>query len=209
MLCRMEINSFKFAVHFGAFNPDELLEEIKNGEESAPDILVFPFNTLPEIDLTGKTSDAIHRFSELCKLSAASQGTVFCGVQTRVQEEKFIGTAVFHKGNLIDIVNRTRNILSDAFIETDKIKVFSLKAGRIGLLVDTDCLLAEHWVYLVPACEVILCINRGNSAGACEIVRDFSREFSAPKTANGDSPGLPLFPYLYVDEAGAEWAGDE
>ena len=204
MLCRVESENFRFAIYFGEFSFAGVLEELKTEGAQSSEILVFPFGTLPEIDLSRELSVAPNPMSELCKISEKTQGAVFCGVETRLSEERFIGAAVFFKGALVDIVNRTSNIFGDAYVETAKIKVFSLKAGRIGLLIDTDCLLAENWTNLAPACDVILCINRGNSEDFRAAVREISE---AEKVITGGNSRLSLFPYLYVDKESVEWAG--
>jgi len=205
MLCRIDIDRFRFGVVFGALNRDEILAELKS-EGSASGILVFPYGTLPAIDLKGEAGGVSGRFSGFAGLSDDIRSAVFCGVETRMQGEKFLGAAIFYKGALADIANRTQNVSGDAFRETGKIKIFSLKAGRIGLLIDTDCLLAENWAYLAPVCDLILCISRGNSEDFRGTVREFSKVAGTKKLTRQEKSGLSIFPYLFVDEGGAEWA---
>ena len=153
--------------------------------------MVHSFNAFCEVNLENELDGTGACIRRITALSARTNGAVFCPVRTHLFGLKHIGAAVCFKGRLIDIADRTQNPLSDEYETTDKLKVFAADGGKIGLLIDTDCLLEENWQKAAREADVILCLNRGTSAAAKDDAQHFSRTYAIP--------------YLYVDDAGIEW----
>ena len=188
MLTSAVIKNFRFKVWFGSFCEKRILNAAKewNGE-----ILVCPFQCLAEVDLSAEIAGNGDCIKRLTGISESIGSTVFCGVKTKILEIKHISAAVCNKGRLIDIVDRTSNPYDDEFGISGKLKIFVCKEGRVGLLVDSDCLIESNWKRTAPHCDIMLCLNRGNSEFARQEVRLFSATYKTP--------------YLYVDEQGIEW----
>ena len=192
MFSRVDIEKFKFSVYV----PESMGAEFLSVPKSfGADILVCPFSTFEEIDLTQEISGGGDCLCRICALSKKTNGTIFCGIKTRILNVKHLGVAACNKGRLVDIVDRTVNLIGDEYEETNMIKVFDSHAGRIGLLIDTDCLLEKNWEKIAPFSDVVLCLARGTMEYAREEVRLFSAAYGIP--------------YLYTDEAGIEWKGEE
>jgi hypothetical protein len=153
--------------------------------------VVYSYNAFPEIDLQKEMRGASNHIKSIAALSGESGGAVFCGIKTRLLGEKNIGAAVCNKGRLVDIVDRTSNPLADEYETSNRLKIFATGKGRIGLLLDTDCILERNWEKSAPHADIMLCLNRRDDEGAREEVRLFSAAYQIP--------------YLYVDEEGIEW----
>ena len=192
MLLAAKIKAFTFYVWQGvSFCEHEILKALKEYPLGQDSILVLPFNHHKAVDLGMEINGEGSYFTRLSNFSSTMQGSIFGGVKTYIGDAHYLSVAVCNKGRLVDIVDRTGNVLGDSYGTSKKIKVFSSKLGRIGLLVDTDCIIKKNWQLTAPSSDVLLCINRGNSESVKEEIRLFSTEHSIP--------------YLYVDEEGIEW----
>jgi len=162
--------------------------------DSSGEVLVMGFNSFADVDYSEEITGAGLCLRRLSEFSEIMNGTVYCGVKTRILDIKHIGVAVCHKGRVVDVADRASNLFGDAYGTSPRIKVFTSKMGKVGVLVDTDCLLESNWQKTVPHADVMLCVNRGSSVTAQEEVRLYSQAYKIP--------------YLYVDDQGVEWRGD-
>lgn len=113
------------------------------GEGEMADVTVFGFerSIALEQELTGASS----ALKELAALSKDKDGTVMAGFSSPGAP---MSVAVCHKGKLYDITDSG----------SGSVKVFKLRAYRIGLLVDDDALDAEYWMKLDGWCDFAVCI---------------------------------------------------
>jgi len=185
MLESVKVLDFTFNIGFGKFNEKDCLKADKNS------VVVYPYNSFSPVDLSSEIVGGGGVVKKLAECSKAIDGSIFCGVKTFILDIKHISVAVCNKGRLVDIVDRASNYLGDEFGTSNKIKVFSTKMGRIGLLVDSDCLLESSWQKTAEHADIMLCINRGNDEISKEEVRLFSACYKIS--------------YVYVDDNSVEW----
>ncbi|MCL2848353.1 MAG: hypothetical protein FWE13_06410 [Firmicutes bacterium] len=188
MLHKAIVGEIVFKVWLGAFCPIKIE---KAGESFEDNILVCPFLAMSEVDLSEEVDGRDNKIKRLADVSKKLNCSIFCGLRTKALDVKHISVAVCNKGRLVDIADRASNPFNDELGTSNKIKVFSSKKGKIGLLIDTDCLIENNWLKTAPHSDVMLCINRGSSEFSKEEVRQYATAFGMP--------------YLYVDEEGLEW----
>jgi len=188
MVNEAKVGDITFKVWLGAFCPDAILEGSKDFEAN---VLVCPFQAMREVDLQEEIVGRGSNIKRLAEFSKKIDSSIFCGIRTKILDVRHISVAVCNKGRLVDIADRASNPFDDELGTGNKIKVFASKKGKIGLLVDADCLIENNWIKTAPYSDVILCINRGNSDFARKEVRHYSNTYNIP--------------YLYVDEVGLEW----
>jgi len=189
VLNEIKINDFTFKVWTGAFNKQALLQQLKKEDVGA--IVVFGFDSFGIVDLSEEMAGVSKCLKPLSELSALTKSTIFAGIKTQILNVKHISVAVCGRGKVLDIVDRSCNILDDEYGASDKLKIFSSSFGMIGLLVDSDCLVEKTWQKVAPNCSVMLCVNRGSSSVIAEEVRLFSAAYNIP--------------YIYMDDQGVEW----
>jgi len=187
MYSSAKVNGFSFKVWFGKFEPAVMLKEL----EIENDIVLFGFNAFDEIDLSKEIMGEESNIKLISDYSATISAAVFCGIKTYIMDIKNIGVCVCNKGNLVDIVDRVANPFDDEYGKTNKLKIISTKRGKIALLIDTDCMIDEHWKKIQKEADIVVCISDDNSMVLAEQVKMYSAIYSKP--------------YIYVNAIGVEW----
>lgn len=177
-----------FNVWNGALINEEVLKHI---EVLKGGILVCPFETVAEIDLSQAILGSTETVKQLVRLSLEIDGIIFCGVKTKIMDIWHISVAVCAKGKLYDLADRVSNPFNDSYSKANMLKSFTINGKTVGLFVDADCLMIDNWENMSGTADIILCINRGNSTIFRQRARQRAKEIKMP--------------YLYVDEAGLEW----
>jgi len=189
MVFSVKVENFTFKVWQGAFDALEI-EKTCIGLENA--VLVLPFSSMPEIDLSEEIVGAATYMKNLADFSKKINSSIFCGAKTKSLEVRHISVVVCNKGRLVDIADRTSNPFDDNLGTSNKIKVYSSKKGKIGLLIDADCTIENNWIKTAPSSDVMLCINRGSSLYAKQEVKKLASTYGMP--------------YIYVDEVSVDFA---
>lgn len=113
------------------------------GEGEMSDVTLFGFDR--SIELERELTGATRGLKTLAALSGQKDGTVMAGFSSAGAP---MSVAVCHKGKLYDI--------SDC--GSGSVKVFKLRAYRIGLLVDEDALDVDYWLKLRGWCDFAVCV---------------------------------------------------
>lgn len=167
-------------------------QELKNGTfDDEFSLLVLSYNSFPEIDLEGEIDGETELLTGLAQLSDERSSTIVCGVTTTILGLKHISVAVCHKGQLIDIVDRTHNPLGDDYLPSQKIKIFASDILSFAVLVDTDVLIEKNWEKTAPYCDVILGIIKGTDERIASAAMCFAEKFDVE--------------VLMVDEKSVHW----
>lgn len=124
-------------------------------------LVAEPMNreVLLDKEIAGISSFAAHVAGKTNRLSYP----LLCGCITRLGSVRHMSVMTFSRGRLADIADRTLSLCGGGFTDGDTIKVLRLKRFDMGLLVDTDILLAKNWKRITPQCAAVVCI--GKSAG--------------------------------------------
>ncbi len=121
--------------------------------------------------------------ADVAALSARCDYPILCGCRTRYRTVRHVSVLTFAGGRLLDIADRTVNLDGGNYLEGDSIKVLRLKKFRLGLLVDTDVLLAENWKRLAAQCDAVACIALRPSDADFAYIPTLSSLFGLPYTA--------------------------
>ena len=89
----------------------------------------------------------------------------------------------FAYGRLVDIADRTLNLSGGDYAEGDSIKILRLKKLDLGVLVDTDILLAKNWKRIAPHCGAVVGIAQDGSDADFGYIPTLSSLFGKPFAA--------------------------
>lgn len=131
------------------------------------------------IDLNGEVCR--NDFCRKCKSASYKFGCpVMCGCTTSLGEIKHISVFSFSKGKLADIADRTININSDCYSEGNTVKVLRCPKLTIGLLIDTDVLLAGNWKKIAPYCDAVCSVAFKCTEADLAYIPTYSSLFDLP-----------------------------
>ncbi len=137
---------------------DSLNEKfVKTGVDAA--LVAEPM--LREVQLDGEIRGITSFAASVAEISGGCDYPLLCGCKTRFGEYEHMSVMTFSAGRLVDIADRTLNLGGDKCRDGDTIKILRLKNFDLGLLVDTDILLAKNWKRIAPKCDVIAGIAHG------------------------------------------------
>lgn len=105
---------------------------------------------------------------------------VLCGCVTRFSDLKHVSVMTFGYGRLLDIADRTLNLGGGNFCEGDTIKILRMKKFDLGLLVDTDVLLAKNWKKIAAHCDAVAGIALGNGDADFAYIPTLAALFGKP-----------------------------
>lgn len=108
---------------------------------------------------------------------------LLCGCTTSYGQMRHVSVMTFASGKLVDIADRTFNLDNEKFCEGDTVKVLRLKRFDLGLLVDTDVLLAKNWRKICPYCDAIVSLSRELTAEDYGFVPTLASLFGKPYVA--------------------------
>lgn len=161
---------------------------IKSGAFSEDfSFLALSYNAFSDIDLNAEIDGVTGSIEKIVSLSKVKNATVFCGITSYLLSTKHISIVVAHHGKLIDIVDRTAKVLGDDYSTCKKIKVYATEHSRIAVLVDKDVLSHDNWERIVPYCDSVLSIVKGDDDIAMDVALSLSRKFSLPLLVLSDS----------------------
>ncbi|MCL2375418.1 MAG: hypothetical protein FWC82_02720 [Firmicutes bacterium] len=188
MLLYATIGELVLGVWVGKIKEREIVQAVREKEISA---LLCSFAAFDTVDLVMEKEGESVSLARLANLSHAIACPVFCPVRTEFEDEKRLSVVVCNKGKVMDIVDRTTNVLDDEFEENDKIKIYSITEGRIAVLIDSDAFLPRNWQKVSKHSSVVISFLRGS----CSIARD-----GVWKMAKDEE-----VPFVCVDEKAMEW----
>ncbi len=139
------------------------LTDALSGE--TPDVVLIARSMAEEVRLDNEIAGRTAFAAQAAALSAQCACPVLCGCGTRLGEDRRVSVMTFAFGRLVDIADRTLNLSGGDYREGDTIKILRLKNFDLGLLVDTDVLLAGNWKKIAARCDAVACIAlAGNDA---------------------------------------------
>ena len=130
-------------------------------------------------EISGVTSFAVKSAAKSTKCDYP----ILCGCTTVFGKYRHVSVMIFSAGKLADIAVRTFNLCGEEFDESDTVKVLRLKRFDLGLLVDTDILLAKNWRRICPYCDAIASISRQNASEEYAFVPTLASLFGKPYLA--------------------------
>ena len=131
------------------------VDEVTDGEDVDAVLLAEKGR---EVDLLSEVTGGTAFAANMAALSMRCGVPVLCGTYTRCGSVRHVSILTFAGGRLADVADRTRNLGGGAFAESDTVKVLRLKKFDLGVLVDTDVLLAAHWQRIVEQCDAVVSI---------------------------------------------------
>ena len=147
--------------------------------ETGADAVLVASTLNNTVDLSGEVCR--NDFCRKCKSSSYKFGCpVLCGCTTVLNEIKHISVFSFRKGKLADIADRTINISGDGYSESSTIKVLRCPKFTVGLLVDTDVLLAGNWKKIVPFCDAVCSVALKCTEADLAYIPTYSSLFDLP-----------------------------
>lgn len=117
-------------------------------------LIAEPF--LREIDLKKEVTGLTSFAADTAQQTLACDYPVFCGCRTAYHSVRHLSVLAFSKGRLADIADRTFNLDGSNYAQGDSIKVYTCGSLRLGLLVDTDILLAQNWKRLSGRVDAVI-----------------------------------------------------
>lgn len=131
-------------------------DEVTDGKDV--DAILLADAKQGEIDLRSEITGGTAFAANMAALSLECSVPILCGGYTRYGEVRHVSVLTFAGGRLADVADRTRNLGGGTWAESDTVKVLRFKKFDLGVLVDTDILLAAHWQRIVERCDAVACI---------------------------------------------------
>lgn len=129
--------------------------------ESGPDAVLIAAPMQNDIRLDSEIKGVTAFAASIAARTVKCDYPVLCGCVTRFADLRHVSVMTFGYGRLLDIADRTLNLGGGNFCEGDTIKVLRMKNFDLGLLVDTDVLLAKNWRKIALHCDAVAGIALG------------------------------------------------
>lgn len=149
-------------------------------EKADIDALLIAGPMKDEVFLDGEIAGVTDFAAGIAARSLTCSYPIFCGCTTRVGNVRHVSVMTFSGGSLADIADRTLNLGGGNYENGDTLKVFRLKKASLGLLVDTDILLAENWKRISPKCDIVAGIAIAGKDADFGYIPTFSSLFLKP-----------------------------
>ncbi len=134
--------------------------------------LLSPINLLEEIS---SSHGALH---DVCRFSAATNGTVVVGAEVKLGTLRRVSAAVAHQGELVDVVDSCSAL--PPFVPSSSVKV--LKNGKLGcaLLVGDDAIIRPLFLKVAQKCNIVLSLPVDYSLEKERLLREYADEANVP-----------------------------
>lgn len=164
-------------IGIGKIGVAESLDSLRAAEIDAA-LIAKPLLNEVKLDseIAGLTSFAV----SAAEISQNFDYPILCGCTTSFNSLRHISVMTFAYGRLADIADRTYNLGGGGYAEGDAIKILRLKKFDLGLLVDTDVLLAKNWHRIASRCDAIASLALGGSDSDFAYVPTLSSIFNKP-----------------------------
>lgn len=151
----------------------------ENGIDAA--LIAKPFAR--EVRLDEEVSGLTTYAERMAQVSLSRDYPVLCGCRTRYKSVRHLSVLTFCRGRLVDVSDRTVDLDGSGYAVSNSLKVFRLPALRLGLLVDTDVLLANNWKRIAPQCDAIVCVALRPTDADFSYIPTLSSLFARPYAA--------------------------
>lgn len=151
--------------------------------ETAVDAALVAEPMLREVRLDGEIKGLTRFAATAADVSRSCDYPILCGCKVLFGSLRHVSIMTFAYGRLVDIADRTLNLSGGDYAEGDSIKILRLKKLDLGVLVDTDILLAKNWKRIAPHCGAVVGIAQDGSDADFGYIPTLSSLFGKPFAA--------------------------